>query len=109
MILILILDDHNGHHGCYLALKNVSNSKKAKDQKSEKECIQFIDFIVVIPCGIIVLNYILRYIGLVCILSLTKLTNNLKFILYHRDCLPYQPFILKETGHKDQTSPEEAI
>ena len=49
----------NGHHGCYLAVKIVSNIlKKAQVRKFEKEWIQFIDFIVIIPFGIIILNYL---------------------------------------------------
>ena len=36
---------HNSHHGCYLAVKIVSNIlKKAQGRKFEKELIQFIDF-----------------------------------------------------------------
>ena len=36
---------HNSHHGCYLAVKIVSNIlKKAQGRKFEKEWIQFIDY-----------------------------------------------------------------
>ena len=47
------------HHGCYLAVKIVSNIlKKAQGRKFEKEWIQLIDFIGIIPYGIIILNYL---------------------------------------------------
>ena len=37
---------HNGHHGCYLAVKTVSNIlKKAQGRNFEKEWIQFIDIL----------------------------------------------------------------
>ena len=40
-------------------MKIVSNIlKKAQGRKFEKEWIQFIDFIVIIPSGIIILNYL---------------------------------------------------
>ena len=43
------------HHGCYLAVKIVSNTlKKAQGRKFEKECIQSIDLITIIPFGIII-------------------------------------------------------
>ena len=42
-----------------IVVKIVSNIlKKAQGQKFEKEWIQFIDFIVIIPSGIIILNYL---------------------------------------------------
>ena len=51
-------DDDYGHHGCYLAVKMVSYIlKKAQGRKFEKEWIQFIDFIVIIPYGIIILKH----------------------------------------------------
>ena len=49
----------SSHHGCYLAVKIVSYIlKKAQGRKFEKEWIHFIDFIVIIPYGIIILNYL---------------------------------------------------
>ena len=37
-----------GHHECYLAVKIVSNIlKKAQGRKFEKECLQFIDYIII--------------------------------------------------------------
>ena len=52
---------HDGHHGCYLAVKIVSNIlEKAQGRKYEKEWIQYIDFIVIIPFGIIIWNYLCK-------------------------------------------------
>ena len=51
---------HNGHHGCYLAVKIVSYIlKKGQGRPFEKERIQFIDLIVFIAHGI--LNYLPIY------------------------------------------------
>ena len=54
---------HNGHHDRYLDVKIVSNiQKKAQGRKFEKEWILFIDFNVIIPYGIIILNYLYMFL-----------------------------------------------